>query len=241
MYDLHGTELNFIHGRIKRAVGGFITGGPTGAVGGFISGGGGGGGGGAQNLNLSDARRRAITRAMDAASSRGQGKEARAFARELGLQGRLDDVVDFFVGSGCQPPLVKDVNGECVAVGSPRDFQHGGGAAVMGRYGAAIAPMRRDVMTLDCLPGMVLGKDNLCYNRRDIRNTERKWPKGTRPLGTPGEMAALRKAASFGRRMETTIKRMQKIGVIKKPSSRRAHPKPKMLAPGSGVHVVNVE
>jgi len=117
-----------------------------------------------------------------------------------------------------------------------------GGAAVMGQYGAAMVPTVDAVRTLDCLPGMVLGKDELCYNRRDITNKERKWPKGTRPLGTPGEMAALRKAASFGRRMETTVKRMQKIGVLKKPSrgrSRGAAPRPRQLT--AGPSIINVE
>jgi len=95
---------------------------------------------------------------------------------------------------------------------------------------------------LICLPGMVLGKDSLCYNKGEITNKQRLWPRGRRPLGTPGEMAALAKAASFGRRMETTVKRMQKIGVLKKPSrgGRRA-PRQLTAHAGDGVRVVNVE
>jgi len=77
-----------------------------------------------------------------------------------------------------------------------------------------------------CLPGDVLGRDGNCYNRKDISNKNREWPRGRRPLGTPGELAALAKAASFGRRMETTVKRMQKIGVLKKPA-RRSLPRPR--------------
>jgi len=237
MYGLHGTECGFVHRRIIGGVTGFLAGGPAGAVSGIVSGGGGRPQQRRTNLGLTDARRRSITRAMDAATARGDSREANRFLAELGTQGRLSGG-----GGGCLPPLVSDLTGGCFAPGSPSaDFGTGGGAAVMGRFGAAMAPMGRSILTLDCLPGMVLGKDDLCYNRRDISNKERKWPRGTKPLGTPGEMAALRKAASFGRRMETTIKRMQKIGVIKKPASRKSPPKPKMLAPGSGVHVVNVE
>jgi len=143
----------------------------------------------------------------------------------------------------CPIPLIRDADGQCRQPGSPADIDIGGsmaGQAVMGRYGAALAPMSDMRLTRDCLPGMVLGDDNLCYNRRDIRNRDRKWPRGTRPLGTPGEMNALRKAASFGRRMETTVKQMQKIGVLKKPSSRRAKAPPKQLVAGPGITAVSV-
>jgi len=143
----------------------------------------------------------------------------------------------------CPIPLIRDADGQCRQPGSPADIDVGGsmaGQAVMGRYGAALAPMSEMRLTRDCLPGMVLGDDNLCYNRRDLKNSERKWPRGTRPLGTPGEMAALRKAASFGRRMETTVKRMQKIGVLKKPASRKAAPRHRMIAPPPAITAVSV-
>jgi len=133
-------------------------------------------------------------------------------------------------------------SGGCVSPSSPRGSAEAGGAVVMGRFGAGYVPDQEMVLTRDCLPGDVLGRDNICYPKASLKNNERKYPRGTRPLGTPGEMAALRKAASFGRRMETTIKRMQKIGVIKKPgrgrsSSRRAAPR--QLAPGPSI--INVE
>ena len=143
---------------------------------------------------------------------------------------------------GCPIPLIQDADGECRHPGSPADIDVGGamgGAAVMGRYGAALAPSTESRIHRDCLPGMVLGDDNLCYNRRSIRNSDRKYPRGARPLGTPGEMSALRKAASFGRRMETTVKRMQKIGVLRKPAPRKASPKPKQLVSGPGITVVD--
>ncbi len=142
----------------------------------------------------------------------------------------------------CNPPLVL-VNGICVSPGSPGSIDVGSGEAVMGQFGAALIPMSETRFVRECLPGMVLGKDGLCYNKGSIPNKARAYPRGTRPLGTPGEMAALRKAASFGRRMETTVKRMQKIGVLKKPAPRKVQPKfsppHRQLPPGPSI--INVE
>jgi len=137
-------------------------------------------------------------------------------------------------------------NGVCVFKGSPADMAFGGSEAVMGRYGAALGPDVERITVRTCLPGMVLGDDGLCYNKSQIRNSDREHPRGTRPLGTPGEMAALRKAASFGRRMETTVKRMQKIGVLKKPARARSgmsaeHRALRAAARAPGTSIVNVE
>jgi len=157
----------------------------------------------------------------------------------------------FAPGGLCFPPMRRDpTTGNCVApfLGSVpgRDpsegFLGGGGGAVMGQYGAAMVPDIDVREVRVCLPGMILGKDLNCYNKGEITNKQREWPKGRKPLGTPGEMAALAKAASFGRRMETTVKRMQKIGVLKKPSrGRRPAMKPYTAHAGDGVRVVNVE
>ncbi|MEE8492521.1 MAG: hypothetical protein V3S25_00640 [Nitrospirales bacterium] len=205
---------HFVHKRIVGAiVGGITGGGPIGAIGGFL-------------------RPTGRSGGQPTAPTSGRQVDFVEFHPRSGKQHT------HFVGEQpCKPPRRLDVDGQCRFPGSPADISVGGGMAgnaVMGRFGAALSPMTDSRITRECLPGMVLGKDNLCYNKRDIRNSERKWPKGRRPLGTPGEMAALAKAASFGRRMETTVKRMQKIGVLKKPSrgrSRRPHT-PKMLTPG---------
>jgi len=136
-------------------------------------------------------------------------------------------------GGNCMPGFHKE-NDICVFKGSPGDMAHGGSGAVMGQFGAALGPMVENRVVRECLPGMVLGKDGLCYNKSQLTNKERMYPRGTRPLGTPGEMAALRKAAAFGRRMETTVKRMQKIGVLKKASRGRAKaPAVRRIGPGN--------
>lgn len=199
---------NFVHKRLIGAVGGFLTGGVTGAIGGAISGG----------------RKR-----------RSGGQPAAPFTGII--PGNRTITAFAQVPGPCPPGKQRFADGHCH--GRARALIHAGGLAsgavpggapftgapagnaVMGQFGAALQPFVEDRMVRTCLPGMVLGKDGLCYNRRDLSNKEREYPRGTKPLGTPGEMAALRKAASFGRRMETTVKRMQKIGVLKKPTKAR--------------------
>lgn len=56
------------------------------------------------------------------------------------------------------------------------------GNAVMGAFGQpALQPAQAQQVALRCPPGMVLGKDNLCYAKSAIRNTDRKWPKAPKP------------------------------------------------------------
>lgn len=210
---------NFIHKRIIGAIGGGLTGGPGGAVGGFFGGGGGGRSGGQPIAPRTFVNPDRLTKA-----------ERRARGQFISSE-----------SGPCRSGMIRGSSGACVAVSSPRGSREAGGAAVMGRFGAGYVPDSEMRLTRECLPGDVLGMDNICYPKGSIKNSERKYPRGARPLGTPGEMAALRKAASFGRRMETTVKRMQKIGVLKRPSKGRPTPQPKRLTAGDGVRVVNVE
>ena len=123
---------------------------------------------------------------------------------------------EFFLGDRPGPDRAPLVTGPGTPVGD----------AVMGRFGAALMPGSRIVDRAVCLRGMVLGEDGLCYNRGSIRNSQRMWPKGARPLGTPEEMRALRIASTFGRRMERSLERLQGIGLLKKaPPRRRAKKK----------------
>lgn len=128
-------------------------------------------------------------------------------------------------GDGCVFPWRRDPGtGECKIFVGERAGPNGGapvGDAVMGRYGAALQP---GIMTIDrsvCLKGMQLGNDGLCYNKAQISNKERMWPRGRRPLLSGGEMRAIGIAAGAGRRLERTTKRLQRIGLMKKPASRR--------------------
>jgi len=213
---------HFVHKRIFKGVSRFVTSGfnPVAAAGGFLE--------GADERFARPSRRRGGAPTAPARRNLGRRRGTRALA-----------------GGGC-PAGRTPVRGRCVKVsailpgGVP--FTTGrGGVAVMGQFGAGLSPEQESVTVHRCLPGMVLGKDMKCYNRKDISNRERKWPRGRRPLGTPSELAALAKAASFGRRMESTVKRMQKIGVLKKPrrGAPRARPQ-RLLGPG-GPSIINVE
>jgi len=91
----------------------------------------------------------------------------------------------------------------------------------MGRYGAALVPGVHVINRSVCLPGMQLGKDLLCYNKSQITNKQRRWPQGRRPLLTGGDMRAISTAARAASRLERTTKRLQKIGLMKKPPPRR--------------------
>jgi len=95
------------------------------------------------------------------------------------------------------------------------------GAAVMGRYGAGLTPGSKIIDRAICLRGMVVGDDGLCYNRSQIKNSERMWPRGRRPLLTGGDMRAISIASRAASRLTRTATRLQEIGLIQKPIVRK--------------------
>jgi len=99
------------------------------------------------------------------------------------------------------------------------------GDAVMGRFGAALVPGSKIVDRAVCLRGMVLAIDGLCYNRSQVRNSDRMWPRGRRPLLTGGDMRAISIAARAANKMTRTAVRLQEIGLIKKPIARKPRKK----------------
>lgn len=130
----------------------------------------------------------------------------------------------------CDPGTVWDPDlGYCVSPRSPFGGQQLAdqfGEAVMGQYGAALVPKQRATTTLVCPKGAVLGKDDLCYNKKDITNKERQWPRGRRPLLTGGEMRCISVASSASRKLQRKQKQLQDMGMLPKPrrSSRKALP-----------------
>lgn len=65
---------------------------------------------------------------------------------------------------------------------------------VQGYFGVGAQPYGRQSMTLSCPPGMVLGKDNVCYSRSSIRRGDRKHPPARRPLLSANDGKILEKA-----------------------------------------------
>jgi len=99
------------------------------------------------------------------------------------------------------------------------------GVAVMGRFGAGFEPAVIMTDTRRCGRGAVLGVDGLCYNRRDLRNSDRFWPRGRRPLLTGGEVRAISVASSAAKKLERKQKQLMELGLLKRPTrSRRAAP-----------------
>jgi len=99
------------------------------------------------------------------------------------------------------------------------------GVAVMGRFGAGFEPAVFMTDTRRCGRGAVLAVDGLCYNRRDLRNSDRFWPRGRRPLLTGGEVRAISVASSAAKKLERKSKQLMQLGLLKRPTrSRRAAP-----------------
>ena len=136
----------------------------------------------------------------------------------------------------CLPPNVRDPNRGNVCLPPPGQ-PVGLGEAVMGRYGAALQPGVKQTHTRFCPRGAVLALDGLCYNRKDVTNKERWWPKGRRPLLTGGEMRAISIASSAAKKLQRKQKQLRELGLLKAPPARR--PKQKQLAAGHHAHVAH--
>ena len=150
---------------------------------------------------------------------------------------------------GCNPGFFRDPSGNCVPLFQPRTGgirglveemvpfgatgRTGFGEAVLGQFGAALEPGFRDTQVAVCPRGTVLGMDGFCYNKRDIKNSERKWPAGRKPLLTGGEMRCISIAASAAKKLQRKEKQLQSMGMLKKPSTSRR----RALPSGHHAHV----
>jgi len=200
---------NFVHKRIGRAVKGFVTSGfnPVTALTGFLA--------------PTDAPRtrfgRPKSKAVAQAAKFNPRFETAGFGRGLGLpciipgQRRVAATgkCEWFLGS---QPGIDDPERVALVGRTPI------GDTVMGQYGAGELPGNHVINRAVCRRGMLLGTDGVCYNRSQISNKERLWPRGRRPLLTGGDMRAISTAARAGRRLEGATKRLQKIGLMKKPA-----------------------
>lgn len=141
--------------------------------------------------------------------------------------------LDFFPGGATQG---QGVNVDPIATGP------GGNGGPLAMNGST--PQVTTQTTRRCGRGMVLGYDGRCYDRRTISNKQRYWPKGRKPLLTGGELNAISKAARAARRVEGTKKKLEKLGLLKKPSRGRSRSSGAHSNKGSGkpeILVVNTE
>jgi len=239
--DLRG----FVHKRIFGGIKGFVSSGfnPLGALSGFVS-----GGGSNQERNLLAAQRaqaRAQQRALAVTPT----------AQPVPFRPPPISVAAPTVprgAAGCPPGFTRSGN-ECVetfggqvkvkglegVVQRALPFGETGfedfGQAVVGRFGAGLQPAVMAIETRRCPRGAVLAVDGLCYNKRDISNKERFWPRGRRPLLTGGEMRCISIASRAANKLQRKQKQLQDLGMLKKPSTRRM----KALPSGHHAHVAH--
>ncbi len=227
-----GDERRFVHkrifGGIKGALGG-ILGGPGGILGGAIGGFAGGG------------------RVPASAGAVG----GFAGAVRGAVPGRCPDgfirVGSFCVQSpivGARPPVIPGRPVSAVP-GAPLGFvdgaaagavDAGAGEAVMGRFGAGFEPEVLSTLTRRCGRGAVLGVDGICYNRRDLRNSERFWPRGRRPLLTGGDMRCISVASAAAKKLQRKQKQLTELGLLKRPPSRSRRAEPTHVRAAGVVH-----
>lgn len=203
----------FIHQRIGGAVKGFFGGGPVGAAAGFF-----GGGGTSQAIP----------------SNRG-GCPA-GFG--LTMDGGCTDVTGRgrgrtqLRGLGFQVPVPGPV-------GALQRFLPGGATGMQASFGGVQAPEHRSIERRTCPRKHVLGADGMCYPRSAIKNSDRWWPRPRRPLLSGGDLNAIATASRAAKRLQTTTKRLQKMGMLPKPkSASRKKPAPVHTHHGGTLKVV---
>ncbi len=232
-----GDERGFVHKRLFRgitgAIGGLIGGGPGGVVGGAVSG----------------FLRRPTPGAIAVRCPQGFSPNADGtcgslhlspaeIMRRSGPPAQLASVIPSSAAGACPPGFLRTPLG-CVPATLPalqQQFfpQQRGDAVVtdglaapdqfgparLGRFGAALEPEVRDLTVRRCPRGSVLGVDGLCYNRRDISNKERFWPRGRRPLLTGGDMRCISVASSAAKKLQRKQKQLEELGLLRKPARR---------------------
>lgn len=207
-----------IHKRTIGAIGSLITGGPTAAIAKFF-------GPQAQTTLHQQPLTTQLTQRIDSREKCGvMGGDWRSLTRQCVMPGGATQQVVPQI-----PPQVPRPG----PVGAIQRVLPGGfsgfvdadpGQAIMGQYGAGMAPTVIPTTRRDCtfggqVRGMILGTDGLCYNKGQISNKERFWPRGRRPLLTGGEMRAISIAARAASRVQRTTAKLESIGMLKKKSS----------------------
>jgi len=209
-YD-HGLAAGFVHKRIGGFVRSFL---PAPVQIGLDLVGVGGGGGGAGGEGRRAQKRRDLAASFSVAELRrvaahvGHGHVQSTDKHAFLTNARIDAARarGITAGPACSPPNTEmGPDGICRIplidadpnVFSPAERAGFQGEAVAGAFGIpAMVPEAQSRTRLSCPPGMVLGRDNLCYPKQVLRRDSRfrKWRPGVRPILTGGERNAIRKA-----------------------------------------------
>jgi len=225
-----GDERGFVHkkifGGIKGAVGGFLGGGPGGALGGAIKGFTGkpsvslvpqASAGCPPGFTVGPSGNCVPSKVAAFRFARARGPEELALFQFREERAKKASGASFAI----QQPDVTGAEGQLLPFGE----------AVMGRFGAGLKPAVFSQQRRACPRGSVLGApeadgSSLCYNKRDISNRERAWPRGRRPLLTGGEMRAISTASAAAKKLQRKQKQLEQLGLLKKPAprTRRALP-----------------
>lgn len=92
------------------------------------------------------------------------------------------------IGETCVAP------GDAFPGGDPL-FRPAGGVATTGAFGLpAMQPAVVPTVRRECGPGMILGKDDLCYAKGSISVRDRKWRPKPKPPISAGDAKAIRRA-----------------------------------------------
>lgn len=222
-----GDERGFVHKRLLGAVGGFLAGGPAGAVSGFIR-------GGKQPAFQGIQRGVPGVAAIPQRASCPPGffETPAGGCQEKFIAGRILEAGQAIF------PGAPGVNGGGVSLAAAPSLAADPvmmGEAVTGQFGAGFEPDVFSTTTRRCSRNHVLGSDGVCYNRRDLRNSERFWPRGRRPLMTGGDVRAISIANSAAKRLQKKQKQLEAMGMLKK----KTCPKPKQLLPGHTVELAH--
>ena len=184
----------FVHKRIGGAIGGLLSGGPVGAIGGFLTGGG---------------DPVIPTGSTDFTTTTRNGARASDTAPCPGLwsvryQGKCIDLTA--LGPGGRPAITGQDPRTADRFDPLTHHPH--------------EPFLDAVTVRRCSKGHVLSYQGLCVSKKELKNSDRMYPKPPRPLGTRSELKAVRVASSFGKRLKKNEKRLAKLGRALGSSSR---------------------
>lgn len=174
-----GDFLGGLVGAITGGLGGLVTGGPigaiTGAIGGAYTGSGGSGSGGSPGSVGGSGYGTASL--VSTTCPTGYTRNAAGVCTQSGIGGFIGSILPGDVG---QPQTVWN--------------------PVAGRFGFGASPVLVQANRLACPAGMVLGKDNVCYER--LAHSYRKWNPGMKPMITGGERRVLTRAKALQKKVK---------------------------------------